>query len=100
MLHILVTHTHNTHCSYREQISLAQGRLSSKTSELLDCQREASMVMNQAQDIESKTQSLTMELENLKAQKVTLEAEKKTTEEQRDQAQMQARALSSYAGLA
>jgi FtsZ-binding cell division protein ZapB len=58
------------------------------------------MLMSQAQEVDTKTTGLVMELESLKTQKVTLEAEKATVVEERDQAQMQARALSSYAGMA
>ena len=58
------------------------------------------MVMTESSDIDTKTTSLAMELESLKTQKVSLEAEKKQVVEERDQAQMQARALSSYAGMA
>eukprot|EP00036_Acanthoecidae_sp_10tr_P010252 CAMPEP_0182924822 /NCGR_PEP_ID=MMETSP0105_2-20130417/7631_1 /TAXON_ID=81532 ORGANISM="Acanthoeca-like sp., Strain 10tr" /NCGR_SAMPLE_ID=MMETSP0105_2 /ASSEMBLY_ACC=CAM_ASM_000205 /LENGTH=184 /DNA_ID=CAMNT_0025062635 /DNA_START=48 /DNA_END=602 /DNA_ORIENTATION=+ len=84
---------------YKEQIQLKQATLSAKTSELLECQKQTSMVMSQAQDIDTKTSALVMELESLKLQKAEKEAEKRTVEEEREKAQMEARALSSYAGM-
>jgi len=84
---------------YQEQIQMAKSRLSAKTSELLEVQNQSNAVMSQAQEIDTKTTSLVMELEQLKSQKVTLEAEKKKVAEERDQAQLEARALSNFSGM-
>eukprot|EP00035_Acanthoeca_spectabilis_P020004 m.430682 g.430682 ORF g.430682 m.430682 type:complete len:184 (-) comp17202_c0_seq1:151-702(-) len=85
--------------SYREQIQMAQGRLQAKTTELLDCQSQASLVMSQSTELDTKTTSLAMELESLKTQKVTMAAEKAKVEEERERAQMEARALSNIAAM-
>lgn len=101
-VHPLTTHPPKSDffpCSYREQIQMAQGRLQAKTTELLDCQSQASLVMSQSTELDTKTTSLAMELESLKTQKVTMAAEKTKVEEERERAQMEARALSNIAAM-
>eukprot|EP00041_Stephanoeca_diplocostata_P002190 m.24288 g.24288 ORF g.24288 m.24288 type:complete len:189 (+) comp13041_c0_seq1:119-685(+) len=91
-------HARQMHERYREQIQAAQSQLSNKQQQVLTASRGVDDIIASTHDVEMSTSALKAELEATMKEKEELEAKKVVATKEKDQAFLEANALSKMYG--